>query len=167
MTEAQIVIRKALPTDRESLDEILEEGFDGLYLWHAKKTLKDIEVVNVATVDGELAGLVMLKELDNTLGYVYYIAVAKRFRGTGVGGKLLDDALSYFFNRGMVEVYSSVEADNLASLRLFDSRGFRSSSLRELTKRYGLVKSNLLRVRMLLVPGELLRVKELSTKLDP
>jgi ribosomal protein S18 acetylase RimI-like enzyme len=166
MQETEIVIRDATRDDRENLMQVLEEGFEGIYLWHAKKTLKDIEVVKVAMLNAELAGLVMLKDLDSQLGYVYYIAVARRFRGVGVGGKLLDYSLNYFSDRDKLEVFSSVEKDNEPSLRLFKSRDFRATSLQELSKRYGIVKANILRMKMLLVSGELLLAKELTSKLD-
>jgi ribosomal protein S18 acetylase RimI-like enzyme len=152
--------------ERDNLVPILEEGFEGMYLWHAKKTLRDIELVRAANLNGEPAGLVMLKSLDKHLGYVYYIAVSTRMRGMGIGGKLLDNSLDYFFQKGMIEVYSSVEVDNEPSLKLFNSRGFRATSISELSRKYGMLKSNILRMKMLLVPGELLWVKELSPKLD-
>ncbi len=166
MQETEILIRDATREDREKLVHVLEEGFEGIYLWHAKKTLKDIDVVKVAILNSEVAGLVMLKDLDSRLGYVYYIAVARRFRGAGVGGKLLDYSLNYFSDRGKFEVFSSVEKDNEASLALFKSRDFRATSLQELSKRYGIVKANILRMKMLLVSGELLLAKELTSKLD-
>lgn len=167
MQNSEVKIIDVARADRERLEPILEDGFTGIYLWHARKTLKDVEIVKAATVGNDPAGLVMLRDLGGSLGYVYYIAVAKQFRQMGVGGILLDESLRYFFERGMVEVYASVESDNEASLKLFDSRGFRASSLHALTKKYGILKSNHLRMKMFLVPGELLRVKDISPKFEP
>jgi len=81
--------------DRGKYEWILEEGFSGLYLWHARRTLHSAELVRVALVGGEPAGLVIPKRIGADIGYVYYIAVAKRFRGRGVGGALLDDVLAF------------------------------------------------------------------------
>jgi ribosomal protein S18 acetylase RimI-like enzyme len=161
-----ITIDDIHPNDRESLVPILEDSFEGIYLWHAKKTLKDAPVVRAATVQDEVAGLVMLKDLDKTLGYVYYIAVGKRFRNMGIGGNLLDNSLDYFFNNGKIEVYSSIETDNIPSIALFRSRGFRATPTQALSKKYGYVKSNILRMKMFLVPGEELWAKELTRKLE-
>jgi ribosomal protein S18 acetylase RimI-like enzyme len=162
----EISIKDVDFSERNQLLPILEESFEGIYLWHAKKTLRDIDLVRAAFSGGEPAGLVMLKDLDKRIGYVYYIAVPNRMRGLGIAGKLLDNSIAYFFERNRLEVYSSIEEDNEPSLRLFKSRGFRETSLSELSKKYGMIKSNILRMKMLLVPGEILWVRELSTKLD-
>jgi ribosomal protein S18 acetylase RimI-like enzyme len=161
----ELSIADVPPKEREKLEAILEESFEGIYLWHAKRTLRDIELVRVASLNSEAAGLVMLRSLDKKLGYVYYIAVAGRMRAMGIGGKLLDNSLEYFSEKGKLEVYASVEVDNEASLQLFNSRGFRATSMEELGGKYGVIKANLLRMKMLLVHGEVLLVKELSGKL--
>ena len=66
----------------------------------------------------------MLKVLSEGPGYVYYVAVPPRFRRQGIGGRLLDDAVSRFAKMGVRDVYASVEEDNLESKTLFGSRGF-------------------------------------------
>jgi ribosomal protein S18 acetylase RimI-like enzyme len=154
------------PNHREALVPILEESFEGWYLRHSKRTLYDILVVRQAKVNDELAGLVMLKDLGNKLGYVYYIAVGKKFRGKGIGGKLLDNSLSYFFDRGTQEVYASVEEDNEESSRLFHSRDFKRTSRGELARKYGTINSFVLLRKMLIVPGEVILFRELSPRLD-
>src|SRR5579875_76579 len=116
--EGEFKIVEVAPNERAELESLLEESFTGLYLWHSKKTLKDIEYVKSALINSERAGVVMLKYLDTKLGYVYYIAVARKFRGTGVAGKLLDDSLELFFKHGVQEVYASIKEDNSQSLRL-------------------------------------------------
>src|SRR5439155_13761462 len=68
---------------RQELDWILEESFEGWYLWHSKKTLRDVELVRAAMSSGRPLGLVMLKSLEGTVGYVYYIAVARASRNKG------------------------------------------------------------------------------------
>ena len=111
--------------ERSRLLPILEESFEGMYLWHARRTLQSIEVVRAArTAEGEDVGLIMLKVLAEGAGYVYYVAVPPRFRRQGIGGRLLDDAISHFASRAVRDVYASVEEDNLESKTLFGSRGF-------------------------------------------
>jgi ribosomal protein S18 acetylase RimI-like enzyme len=153
-------------TERDELVPILEESFEGWYLRHSKRTLADIGLVRQALVNDEKAGLVMLKDLGIKLGYVYYIAVAKKFRGKGIAGKLLDNSLAFFFDRGMQEVYASVEEDNVDSERLFYSRNFQKTSRSELARKYGTINSFVLLRKMLVVPGEKILVKELSAKPD-
>src|SRR5207249_9262946 len=46
---------------RAGLEWILEESFEGWYLMHSKRTLRDVEVVRAAMSSGKPVGLVMLK----------------------------------------------------------------------------------------------------------
>jgi ribosomal protein S18 acetylase RimI-like enzyme len=164
--DSTVVITDVAPNDRDALVSILEESFEGWYLRHSRRTLFDIQIVRQAKVGDEIAGLVMLKDLGNELGYVYYIAVGKKFRGKGIGGKLLDNAVLYFFDQGMQEVYAGIEEGNLESERLFYSRNFMKTSRSELAKKYGTINSFALLRKMLIVPGEIIVVRELSPRLD-
>lgn len=164
--DSTIEIRDVSPNEREELFPILEQSFEGWYLRHSKRTLKDIEIVREVRVNDERAGLVMLKDLGNKLGYVYYIAVAKKFRGRGIGGKLLDNSLSYFFDQGMQEVYASVEEDNEESRRLFESRNFKRTTRGQLAKKFGTINSFVLLRKMVTVPGEYILRRELSKSLN-
>lgn len=150
------------PEQRSGYEWILEEGFTGLYLWHAKRTLRSAEDVRLALLGGEPAGLVMLKRIGPAIGYVYYIAVARRFRGMGVGGTLLDHAVDLFRREGRREVYASIEEDNTSSIRLFRSRGFRPTGFEELRRKYGLVGAAKIYAEMLVASGETLYVLELE-----
>ena len=164
--DAEIQIKDVPPNEREELFPILEESFEGWYLRHSKHTLIDSETVREAIVNDERAGLVILKDLGTKLGYVYYIAVGRKFRGKGIGGKLLDNSLSYFFDKGMQEVYASIEEDNVESERLFESRDFQKTSRAELAKKYGTINSFVLLRKMVAVPGEHILVRQLSPSLD-
>ncbi len=149
--------------DRAGLLPILSESFQGMYLWHARHTLKSVEVVLAArTAQGELAGLIMLKMLAEGPGYVYYVAVPPRFRRQGIGGILLDEAISRFSRAGLREVYAGVEEDNVESRALFGSRGFERLQTSEMAGRYGRVRSLLMYREMMLVPGEQLLCKRLE-----
>src|SRR2546430_14339576 len=91
-----VVIVDVRDRERASLGWILEESFEGWYLLHSKKTLRDIKVVRVAKSACKPVGLVMLKTLEGSTGCVYYIAVAKAHRNRGMAKHLLDDALQRF-----------------------------------------------------------------------
>ncbi len=124
MAKEDVVIVDVPARERASLGWILEESFEGWYLLHSKKTLRDIEVVRVAKSSGKPVGLVMLKTLEGSTGYVYYIAVAKAHRNRGIAKLLLDDALQRFKSSRMKEVFASVEKNNKPSEALFASEGF-------------------------------------------
>ncbi len=141
---------------RERAVPILIESFEGIYRWHAKRTLRRIDAVRGAEENGRLAGVSMLERLVPEVGYVYYVAVGVADRRRGVGGLLLDDAIARFRAAGAVIVYAAVEEDNAASLRLFGSRGFREVERKELGYQEGGLGAWGLRSRMMIVHGEVL-----------
>jgi ribosomal protein S18 acetylase RimI-like enzyme len=164
LSEPAIEVAEAPKGERDRLLPILEESFEGLYLWHARRTLQSIEVVRVARdAQGEDVGLIMLKVLGEGAGYVYYVAVPPRFRRQGIGGTLLDDAVSLFERRGARDVYASVEEDNAESKGLFGSRGFERVEGSEMAERYGRLRSLLMYREMMVVPGEILLGKRLAS----
>ena len=141
---------------RAGFEWILEESFEGWYLMHSKKTLRNIELVRAAMSTGKPVGLVMLKILVESVGYVYYIAVAKASRKKGIGKLLLEDSLRYFKASSVKEVFASVEEDNEPSEALFASEGFTRTSFSEVSKKHGSLHTLNMYREMLVVPGEVL-----------
>jgi L-amino acid N-acyltransferase YncA len=141
---------------RTGLEWILAESFEGWYLMHSRKTLRDIELVRAAMSSDKPVGLVMLKTLDRSVGYVYYIAVARENRKKGIGKLLLEDALKYFKATSMKEVFASVEEDNEPSEALFASEGFAQTGFGEVSKKHGHLRTLNMYREMLVVPGEVL-----------
>lgn len=163
MTEQEnIQITDVPPGKRQELDWILEESFEGWYLWHSKKTLRDVELVRAAMSSGRPAGLIMLKTLEGTVGYVYYIAVARASRNKGIGKLLLESALQLFRASELKEVFASVERDNEPSEALFASEGFTKTSFSEVSKRHGSFHTVNMYRAMTVVPGEILLRKPIS-----
>ena len=147
---------------RRDLEWILEESFEGWYLMHSRRILRDVEVVRAAMSSGKPIGLVMLKTLEGRVGYVYYIAVAEAHRKKGIAKLLLEDALRIFKASKVEEVFASVEEDNKPSEALFASEGFMRTSFGEVSKLHGgLHTLNMYRV-MTVVPGEVLLRKEIT-----
>ena len=147
---------------REELEWILDESFEGWYLWHSKKTLRDVELVRAAMSSGRPAGLVMLKTLEGTVGYVYYIAVARANRQKGVGKLLLENALRLFKDSNLKEAFASVEKNNEPSEALFASEGFTKTSFGEVSKRHGSLHAANMYRAMTVVPGEILLRKPIG-----
>jgi ribosomal protein S18 acetylase RimI-like enzyme len=148
--------------ERPQLEWILEESFEGWYLRHSLGKLRDVEVVRAAQLSGKNVGLVMLKNIGKEVGYVYYLAVAREHRRTGVARMLLEDSLDRFRAAGMKDVFASAETDNLPSERLFASEGFTRTNFGEVSKRFGGLHAVDMYRRMLVVPGEVLLHKELG-----
>jgi ribosomal protein S18 acetylase RimI-like enzyme len=147
---------------RAGLEWILEESFEGWYLMHSKRTLRNIELVRTAITSGKVVGLVMLKTLAESVGYVYYIAVAKASRKSGIGKLLLEDALRHFKASSVKEVFASVEKDNEPSEALFASEGFTQTNFGEVSKKYGSLHTANMYREMLVVPGEILLRKAIT-----
>jgi len=142
--------------NRAGFEWILEESFEGWYLMHSKRTLRDIELVRTAVSSGKPVGLVMVKLLVESVGYVYYIAVAKASRKKGIGKLLLQDALRHFKASKVKEVFASVEEDNEPSEALFASEGFTRTSFGQVSKKHGSLHAVNMYREMLVVPGEVL-----------
>lgn len=121
-------------------------------------------MVKAATLGGATAGLIMLKELGEGVGYVYYVAVLPEFRRREVGGRLLDDALGHFASREVGSVYATVEEDNAASLSLLHSRGFLETGFGEMSKLHGGLRSAYMMLEMQAVAGEIVLRKDLGTQ---
>jgi ribosomal protein S18 acetylase RimI-like enzyme len=156
MAQEGIVIVDVPAGKRAELEWILEESFEGWYLMHSRKTLRDIELVRAAVSSGKPVGLVMLKTLEGNVGYVYYIAVAKASRKEGIGKLLLENALRIFSASGVKEIFASVEKDNEPSEALFAAEGFTRTSFGEVSKRHGSLHTVNMYRAMTVVPGEVL-----------
>jgi len=152
--------------DRESLYPILETSFDGWYLSHSKRTLRDIEKVFAARLDGKNVGLIMLKLVDPKIGYVYYIAVSSEFRGRKIGSQLLEYSLTFFSNLGVEVVFASLTVEHGGeSKALFESNGFVETNFGQVSKRYGKLHAINMYRKMLVVSGELVVYKDLTKRL--
>lgn len=152
----QVVLGDLPPEQHDEAVPIIKDCFTGYYRWHAKRTLREIELVRSARVEGRLVGFAMLSHLVPEAGYVYYIAVETPSRRKGIAAALLDDALGRFRSERVQVVYAAAESDNAPSLGLFRSRGFREVSRDEPHFREGGLGAWGLRSKMHLVSGEVL-----------
>jgi len=163
LTAAEGVVVVDVPAgERGTLENILEESFEGWYLRHSKGKLQQLEVVRAAMASGTPIGLVMLKMLEERVGYIYYIAVARSHRRTGIARLLLEDSLVNFSKQGVEDVYAAVEADNLPSEKLFASEGFTHTNFGEVSKKFGTIRSINMYRMMVIVPGEALMWKKIA-----
>ena len=153
--------------ERERAVPVVRDGFEGIYRWHAKRTLHEIALVRGAQIDGAIVGVSMLERLVPEVGYVYYIAVLTAWRRHGIAARLLEDALQGFTAAGARVVYAAAEEDNRASIALFRSRGFRLVERNEPGFREGGLGAWGLRSRMRVVHGEVLMGLRLATEPPP
>jgi ribosomal protein S18 acetylase RimI-like enzyme len=165
--EGSIEIRDLGASERDRAVPVIIDSFTGIYRWHAKRTLRSISRVRGAFAQGALAGVSMLELLDPAVGYVYYIAVLRAHRRSGIARRLLRDALDLFRGQGVRVVFAAAEEDNVPSLRLFQEDGFRVTEPKERSWREGGLGAWGFRSRMMVVSGEVLLGLRLAPEPDP
>lgn len=122
-------IRPASLEDLEPLLDLEEASFDGDRL--TRRRLRHLltranAAVFVAEDDEGLTGsMVVLFRRTTGTAHVYSIAVARRARGQGVGRRLLDEAEREAWRRERAWMRAEIRKDNTASIRLFESCGYR------------------------------------------
>ncbi|MEV5068812.1 GNAT family N-acetyltransferase [Microbacterium sp. LMI12-1-1.1] len=79
-----------------------------------------------AWIDGELAGVGALKEMDADRGEIKSMRVDDRFRGSGVGRAVLRHIVDEARRRGMSSLWleTGTTADFAPAQRLYESEGF-------------------------------------------
>jgi ribosomal protein S18 acetylase RimI-like enzyme len=122
-------VRSATLADLEPLLELEEASFDGDRL--TRRRLRHLlsrahAAVFVVEDDTGLLGSVVLLFRRNTgTAHVYSIAVAERARGRGIGRTLLAEAEAEAWRRERAWMRAEIRKDNHASIRLFESCGYR------------------------------------------
>ena len=149
-----VLINDVSEADRDALFPLLDECFTGVYLWHARRTLTRVKHVRAARCRDEPVGLAMLSMLSPRIGYLYYIAVRRPFRGQGVGGLLLDDGIRFVRAHGATEILSCARRENVESTRLLRSRGLEPTRFRDAAHARGFRSVAALWRRMVVAPGE-------------
>src|SRR5208282_3847078 len=96
LPETSVDLIDLVGDDRERAVPALKDGFEGIYRWHAKRTLRTATWVRAAAVQGDVVAVSVLERLDPEVGYVYYLSTSLAHRRQGLGGRLLDDALGLF-----------------------------------------------------------------------
>ena len=161
---ASLYIEEVPVEARETLMPILGVSFTGLYLWHARKTLRSARWVRSASQGSSVVGLAMSTMFESS-GYVYYAAVTPSERGKGVGGVLVDDALGLLRAEGAREIFACARAENAASIQLLRSRDFVVTSFPEIARSKGFVAAVSLWIQMVVAPGEKVFTRDITDSL--
>ncbi len=80
--------------------------------------------VFVAEADGELAGRIKMLAWWNRFGYVEDLVVAPKYRGLGLGRKLLERGIQWARETHHPGVMLETQDDNVPACQLYDSCGF-------------------------------------------
>lgn len=103
-------------------EECYEDTMEAL----AKQLSWDSELVLVAELDRRIVGMI-IGTIDNDQGYYYRIAVARDFRGRGIGKTLIQAMKKRFQVRQVRRILVSVDAHNEPILPLYESLGYTSN----------------------------------------
>ncbi len=138
LMHAGVLIRPARPADvpgiitlfttvAEERDSIgAEPGFD--VAEHQSSILRSIEeaasCMLVAAVGDVVVGKLGIQVPHRQAVGALSMMVAKRYRGQGIGGRLLDESLRWAVESGLHKVGLGVWPHNAAAIALYHSRGF-------------------------------------------
>jgi len=79
----------------------------------------------IAEQEGRVVGSVAMVDAGDTVGQLRWFLLVPEARGTGLGRRLLQEALAYARERGFAHVYLWSFADLADALRLYQRAGFR------------------------------------------
>ncbi len=121
-----VTIRPMQPEELEEVWRVDAEAFK--VLW--QNSLPSLELAyqqsSIATVAEDETGIVgyQISTTSSMGGHLARLAVLPSYQGRRIGYALVNDLLRQFVFRGIFHVTVNTQADNLASLRLYESVGF-------------------------------------------
>lgn len=134
VNSSQIRIRQAKLYDVPAMARIERESFDEA--WSADEITKDVisgdgsVYVAVAEIGDERAGYADMRIVAGE-SQIYNLAVAKEFRGRGIGEALLNHMIEKSEAFGLSTITLEVRATNEAALSLYEKLGFVKVGIRK------------------------------------
>lgn len=142
----QNVVRLCIPNDVQALRAIarvshLDSRFyydsifpksqcDALYeTWIEKSCSGYADAVIVAELSGELVGYVSCHLLDQVKGQIGLFGIRPDLKERGLGRKLIDESLRWFFRQERKEVMVVTQGRNINAQRLYQKCGFLTQSV--------------------------------------
>ncbi|TKJ42213.1 hypothetical protein CEE37_00625 [candidate division LCP-89 bacterium B3_LCP] len=129
VAQANMTIRRAFDDEGEDVKEICR------YFWnetefHCFGMVFDVdECVNVlAVVDGEIAGLLSYKKMNDTFCLVV-LNVYPEYQGQGVARRLLQEVMEQALKQGCKKIQIATSNDDLPALCLYQKMGFHLAEL--------------------------------------
>lgn len=127
----EVIIRELTAEDAEAVSQIEKEAFS--MPWSVQDFLEMTEAdyahYYVAQADGEIAGCCGVRNLAGE-GEITNVVVAQKFRGKGIGRKLMEYMLEEAASFGIGDCTLEVRAGNFPAIRLYESLGFQGEGIR-------------------------------------
>lgn len=147
----KVIIRNAVESDIPSLREIAAESFrhdrfhmdkklnfeksDELYSNWIENSFNNNRKIFVAIVGDEVAGFNTCKPdnntsslLNNKTALIDLIAVSSKFRGMGIGKRLVEESIHYYKENGYTDFTVGTQIINYPAIKLYHSQGFKVHS---------------------------------------
>ncbi|WP_248929741.1 GNAT family N-acetyltransferase [Paenibacillus hamazuiensis] len=104
----------------------------------ARQLSWDSELVLVAVIQGEIAG-VIIGTIDNNNGYYYRIAVAPEHQRRGIGKAMIEALRQRFNQRKVRKILVTVDTHNEVVLPVYESAGYKAEHFSRTTHRLSIV----------------------------
>lgn len=120
----EFTVREATKEDRTAIEAICDAALGETDVDVFGTTFDVLKGVNIiAESDGKLAGLISLA-IRGGEGVAVLMSVYPEFQGAGVGSALIEDALEFCAERGIVSLTTAVTNDDVSTLYFFLRHGF-------------------------------------------
>ncbi len=131
MTE-DVIIKPATSEDMDAVAELEKETFSDPY---SLKMLNDTmctcsDTIYVARTSDKVAGYIIFQKAGDE-GELLRVAVSSEMKRKGIGVKLVDAMLNYFFESGVTDVFLEVRETNEAAIRLYENKNFQVLATRK------------------------------------
>jgi ribosomal protein S18 acetylase RimI-like enzyme len=134
------VIREAVQSDKERLNEIIGASFPRFFRFFASHSINSKGAVLVSEAEGAVAGFAKLTDFtvgDGRFGRILWLAVHPDFRRKGVAAELVKTGTQSLLREGAGAVFASAQRSNVASLATFGREGFRRVGFLGLWRLFG------------------------------
>jgi len=107
----------------ESIEKGVRVGRSDTLVEIEKKTAHDPELFLVAESAENIVGSV-IGGFDGRRGLIYHLAVAKEFRGRGIGTRLLNEVEARLRAKGCLKCYLMITPDNEEAAQYYERHGW-------------------------------------------
>lgn len=141
LEEIRAIFNEAIETST-ALYDYQPRTYETMQTWWAAKQAGDYPVIGIQSESGTLMGFASYGPFRNFPAYKYTVEhsvyVDKRYRGHGLGRRLLERAILIAETQGYHAMIGVIDAENQASISLHESLGFQGcGEMREVGFKFG------------------------------